>query len=51
MVLRNASCLFTYQNIRIEKKLAPEMNVMTSVKPRMRGSWRSLFGNIGCLAP
>ena len=30
--------LSAYQNICIEKKLAPEMNVMTKVNDRIRGS-------------
>ena len=40
----------TNQNMMIEKKFAPEMNVMTRVKLRMRGSCLSRLGNIGCAA-
>lgn len=39
------------QNMRMEKKLAPEMNVMTKVRARMRGSCCRRFGNIGFFAP
>jgi len=35
----------------MEKKLAPEMNVMTRVRARIRGACLSLEGNIGCFAP
>lgn len=35
----------------IEKKLAPEMNVMTNVSARMRGACSRRDGNMGYLVP
>ena len=35
----------------MEKKLAPEMKVMTRVRARIRGACFRREGNIGCLAP
>ena len=34
----------------MEKKLAPDMNVMTSVRTRVRGAWAIRLGNMGNLA-
>ena len=38
------------QNMRTEKKLAPLMNVITSVRTRVLGAWLILLGNMGYLA-
>lgn len=50
------SCPYTLndwvgQNMITEKKLAPEMKVITRVKPRVRGSCFKRLGKIGYLAP
>lgn len=50
------SCPYTLndcvgQNIITEKKLAPEMKVMTNVKPRVRGSCFKRLGKMGYFAP
>lgn len=36
--------------MRMEKKLAPEMNVMTSVRTRVQGACFMRLGNMGYLA-
>lgn len=39
------------QNINTEKKLQPEIKVMTRVRTRVRDSCFNLVGKIGLLAP